>query len=118
MFEEAQRLRAVSYDVPGAPIGHDGELCSFDTLLGAFDLQLPALLSLATIVRGADTGRPDLAPESAGLLAMSLGLSRLHADDHAMLDAALPIYDALYAWCHAAQGEGHGGSTASVRGRA
>jgi hypothetical protein len=118
VFEDAQRLEAVPYDIPGAPIAHDGELCSFDTLLRAFDLRLPALLSLATIVRGADTGRPELAPQSAGLLAFSLGLSRLHADDHAMPEAALPVYDALYAWCHAAQGDAHGGNAVPVRGRA
>ncbi len=117
VFEEARRLQAVPYDIPSAPIAHDGELCSFDTLLRAFDLKLPALLSLATIVRGADTGRPELAPQSAGLLAVSLGLSRLHADDHAMLEAALPLYDALYAWCQAAQGEAHGGNK-PVRGPA
>ena len=95
---------AVAYDIPGAPIAHDGELCSFDTLLRAFDLQDPALLALARIVRGADTDRLDLAPQSAGLLAISLGLSRLHADDHAMLEAALPLYDALYAWCRGGAG--------------
>ena len=116
VFDEAQRLQAVPYDIPGAPIAHDGELCSFDTLLRAFDLQWPALLSLATIVRGADTGRPDLAPQSAGLLAMSLGLSRLHADDHAMLEAGLPLYDALYAWCQAAHRESHGRNTAAAPG--
>ena len=118
VFEEAQRLKAVAYDIPGAPIAHEGELCSFDTLLRAFDLKLPALLSLATIVRGADTGRPDLAPQSAGLLAMSLGLSRLHANDPAMLEAGLPLYDALYAWCNAVPAEFHGGNTATVRGLA
>jgi rhodanese-related sulfurtransferase len=118
VFDEAQRSRAVPYDIPGAPIAHDGELCSFDTLLRAFDLKLPALSSLATIVRGADTGRPELAPQSAGLLAFSLGLSRLHTDDHAMLEAALPVYDALYAWCQAAQGEAHGDNAVPARGRA
>jgi hypothetical protein len=108
VFDEAQRLQAVPYDLPGAPIAHDGELCSFDALLRAFDLQEPGLLALARIVRGADTGRPELAPQSAGLLAVSLGLSRLHANDHALLEAALPLYDALYAWCRGAQGEAHG----------
>ena len=108
VFDEAKRLGAVAYDIPGAPISHDGELCSFDTLLAAFDLDDPALLALARIVRGADTDRLDLAPQSAGLLAFSLGLSRLHAaDDHAMLEAAMPLYDALYAWCRSAQGEPH-----------
>ena len=108
VFDEAQRLQAIAYDIPGAPISHDGELCSFDTLLRAFDLHDPALLALAHIVRGADTDRPDLAPPSAGLLAISLGFSRLHVDDHAMLAAVLPVYDALYAWCRSAQSETHG----------
>ncbi|MBI5278973.1 MAG: chromate resistance protein [Burkholderiales bacterium] len=99
VFEEAKRLEAVAYDLPGAPITHEGELCSFDALLKAFDLHDPALDRLAQVVRGADTGRLDLAAQSAGLLAISQGLSHLHADDHAMLQAALPVYDALYAWC-------------------
>ncbi len=102
VFEEAKRLNAVAYDIPGAPISHEGELCSFDTLLRAFDLHDAALDLLATIVRGADTDRLDLAPQAAGLLAVSLGLSQLHQDDHAMLEAALPVYDALYAWCRQA----------------
>ncbi len=95
VFDEAARLQAVPYDIPGAPIGHDGALCSFDTLLRAFALDDPALLALARIVRGADTDRLDLAPQSAGLLAVSRGLSDLHQDDHAMLAAAMPLYDAL-----------------------
>ena len=100
VLADAQRLGAVAYDIPGAPISHEGELCSFDTLLRAFDLRDAALERLATIVRGADTDRLDLAPQSAGLLAFSLGLSALHADaDLAMLEAAMPMYDALYAWC-------------------
>ena len=102
VLDEAKRLGAVAYDLPGAPITHDGEHCSFDSLLAAFDLQDAALLTLARIVRGADTGRPDLTPQSAGLLALSQGLSQLHADDHAMLQAAMPLYDALYAWCRTA----------------
>ena len=118
VFEEAKRLQAVPYDIPGAPISHDGELCSFDTLLRAFDLQALSLSALAGIVRGADTGRLELAPQSAGLLAVSLGLSRLHADDHAMLEAALPIYDALYAWCQGGQGESHGWNPDLMQGRA
>lgn len=108
VLDEAKRLGAVAYDIPGAPVSHEGELCSFDTLLKAFALTDPALDALARIVRGADTDRLDLAPQSAGLLAFSLGLSRLHADDdHAMLEAAMPLYDALYAWCRDAQGEPH-----------
>jgi rhodanese-related sulfurtransferase len=107
VFTQAARLDAVPYDIPDAPISHEWERCSFDALLKAFGLQDPALDQLATIVRGADTSRPDIAPQSAGLLALSLGLSRLHADDHAMLQQALPLYDAFYAWCRDCQGEAH-----------
>ncbi len=100
VFDAAREHNAVAYDIPGAPVSHEGELCSFDALLKGFDLHVPALDLLATIVRGADTDRLDLSPQSAGLLALSLGLSRLHAaDDLAMLEAAMPLYDALYAWC-------------------
>ncbi|MBC7609128.1 MAG: chromate resistance protein [Polaromonas sp.] len=99
VFDEAKRLNAVAYDIPGAPVSHEGELCSFDVLLQAFELKNPALEMLVRIVRGADTDRLDLAPQSAGLVAFSLGLSQLHLDDHAMLKAAMPLYDALFAWC-------------------
>lgn len=108
VFARAQTLGAVPYDIEGAPISHAGERCSFDALIEAFDLHDPALETLATIVRGADTDRCALAPQSAGLLAVSLGLSQLHAqDDHAMLAAAMPVYDALYAWCRDARSERH-----------
>jgi rhodanese-related sulfurtransferase len=108
VFEEARRLQAVPYDIPDAPVTHVGEQCSFDAMLAAFELEVPGLDALARIVRGADTDRPALAPQSAGLLAVSLGLSCLHAqDDHAMLAAAMPVYDALYAWCRQARGESH-----------
>ncbi|MES1265359.1 MAG: chromate resistance protein ChrB domain-containing protein [Variovorax sp.] len=108
VFDEARRLEAVAFDIPGAPIEHDGANCSFDTLLSAFDLHDTALDALARIVRGADTDRLDLAPQSAGLLALSLGFSRVHGeDDLGMLDAMMPVYDALLAWCRASQGEPH-----------
>ena len=118
VFGEARRLNAIAYDIPGAPISHEGALCSFDTLKRAFDLHDPGLATLARIVRGADTDRPDLAPQSAGLLAFSLGLSRLYPDDHAMLFAALPLYDALDAWCKWEQGESHSWNLAAMRGTA
>jgi rhodanese-related sulfurtransferase len=114
VFEEAKRLQAVPYDIADAPITHEWEKCSFDALLKAFDLRDPALDALALIVRGADTDRVAIAPQSAGLLALSLGLSRLHADDHAMLEAAMPMYDALHEWCRGAQGERHTWSTHQV----
>jgi rhodanese-related sulfurtransferase len=102
VLDEAKRLDAVAYDVDGAPISHEWEHCSFDALLAAFDLHDPALDTLALIVRGADTSRLSLAPPAAGLLAISQGMSRLHADDHAMLEAMMPVYDALYRWCREA----------------
>ena len=98
---------ATAYDVPDAAFTHHGERCSFDAFLHAYRLADPALEELALIVRGADTGRPDLAPQSAGLLAVSLGLSRLHADDHVMLEHGMTVYDALYAWCRDGKGESH-----------
>ncbi len=100
VFEVAQSENAVAYDIPGAPLEHNGALCSFDAFIAAFELQAdPALQKLATIVRGADTDALHLAPQSAGLLAISLGLSRNFNDDHAMLAQGLVIYDALYRWC-------------------
>jgi rhodanese-related sulfurtransferase len=95
----AQEKTAAPYDVSGVEFTHDGELCSFDAFLRIFRLKDPALDKLALIVRGADTSRLDLAPQSAGLLAVSTGLSRNFADDHEMLEHGMVVYDALYAWC-------------------
>lgn len=87
---------------------HRGELCTFDVMVEAFGLGThDPLTRLAAIVRGADTDRLEAAPEAAGLLAISLGLSRLHSDDHAQLDVGMAVYDALYRWCRDAQGEKH-----------
>jgi rhodanese-related sulfurtransferase len=116
VFEEAKRLNAVAYDIPGAPVSHVGDLCSFDALLAAFELHAPGLSNLARIVRGADTDCLSLAPQSAGLLAFSLGLSKLHTDDHAMLEAAIPMYDALFAWCNSAQDESHNWKPQTMQG--
>ena len=98
---------ATPYDIPGVEMSHVGDRCSFDTFLVKHHLDEPALQQLAEIVRGADTNRLDLTPQSAGLYAVSLGLSRLYADDHEMLTHGLVLYDALYAWCREAQGEVH-----------
>src|SRR3989344_4385959 len=81
----AQEQGAIPYDVPGVELGHVGELCSFDAFLKKYHLTDPALQKLAVVVRAADTGRPDLAPEAEGLLAVSRGLSQNFRDDHAML---------------------------------
>jgi len=98
---------AIPYDVPNVELSHVGELCSFDAFLSKYGLNDPALAELAVIVRGADTARPDLAPQAAGLLAVSLGLSHLYHDDYEMLKHGMVIYDALYAWCRHARGETH-----------
>jgi rhodanese-related sulfurtransferase len=99
VFDEARNRDAVPYDIPGAVVTHRGERCSFDALIEDFALHDAALDRLATIVRGADTDRMDLSPQSPGLLAASLGLSERYADDHEMLEQAMPLYDGLYAWC-------------------
>jgi hypothetical protein len=88
-------------------LSHVGELCSFDAFLAKYRLKEPALERLAVIVRGADTSRLDLAPQSAGLYAISLGLSANFADDHEMLRHGLVMYDALYVWCGKLQDETH-----------
>ena len=99
---------AVPYDIPDVAFSHEGDRCSFDAFLKRFLLAGdPALGALATIVRGADTGRPDLAAQAAGLLAVSLGLSRLYKDDHEMLKHGMVVYDALYAWCKEGKEETH-----------
>lgn len=106
--ETAKRTGAIPYDVPGVELSHVGPLCSFDAFLKKYGLDNPALRTLATIVRGADTGAPELAPEAAGLLAVSLGLSAMFEDDHEMLKHGLVVYDAFYAWLLKAHGETHG----------
>jgi hypothetical protein len=103
----AGEANAIPFDVEGVELSHDGPLCSFDALLKRYDLDDPALQSLAVIVRGADTARLDLAPQCAGLLAISLGLSRLYADDHEQLRHGFVVYDALHAWLREAQDETH-----------
>jgi hypothetical protein len=103
-----EREGAIPYDIPGVKLSHVGELCSFDTFLAQYQLTDPALAALAVIVRGADTARLDLAPQAAGLLALSLGLSRIFENDHEMLAHGMVMYDALYAWCRDCQSETHG----------
>ena len=103
----AAETGAIPYDIPGVELSHVGELCSFDTFLKKYGLSDPALQQLAAIVRGADTSRPDLTPQSAGLYAISLGLSKNFTNDHEMLGHGLVMYDALYAWCRHCQAESH-----------
>lgn len=98
---------AIPFDVEGVRLSHVGPLCSFDAFLEQYELRDPALADLALIVRGADTARLDLAPQCPGLLAISLGLSRLFADDHEQLRHGFVVYDALYAWLREARDERH-----------
>jgi rhodanese-related sulfurtransferase len=103
----AEELGAIPFDIEGVHYSHRGETCSFDTLIAEFAIADPALSHLARIVRGADTARLDLEPQSAGLLAISLGLSAIETDDLRQLEAGMPIYDALYGWCRHATEERH-----------
>jgi rhodanese-related sulfurtransferase len=103
----AREKNAIPYDVPDVAFSHQGERCTFDALLDRHRLRDPALLELATIVRGADTGALDLAPQAPGLLAASLGLSRIFRDDLEMLRHGMVLYDALYAWCRDGKSETH-----------
>ena len=103
----AQETGATPYDVEGVALSHEGPLCSFDAFLAKYQLHEPALTELARIVRGADTNRLDMTPQCAGLLAISLGLSRIFQDDHEQLRHGFVIYDALYAWLREARSERH-----------
>jgi hypothetical protein len=103
----AEKTGAIPFDVPGVELTHDGPFCSFDALLKKYKLNDVALDKLATIVRGADTNRLDLATQCPGLLAISLGLSHVFKDDHEQLGYGLIVYDALYAWCTHARAETH-----------
>lgn len=114
VLDTAAQTGAVPYDVPGVEMTHVGDKCSFDAFLSKYKLTDPALLQLAEIVRGADTSRLDLTPQSAGLYALSLGLSQNFADDHEMLKYGMVMYDALYAWCKSCQAGGHNGPPKSA----
>jgi rhodanese-related sulfurtransferase len=103
----AERFGATPFDIDGIFWSHRGETCTFDTMLAEFGLSTPALDRLALIVRGADTARLDLAPQCAGLLAASLGLSRQYRDDLAQLEAGMALYDAFHIWCRDATEETH-----------
>lgn len=109
----AERFGATPFDVENVFFSHRGDTagadhtCTFDTMVREFGLGTPALDRLATIVRAADIARPELAPQAEGLLAASLGLSRMFRDDLAQLEAGMLLYDAFYRWCRDAVGETH-----------
>ena len=103
----AERFQATPFDVRGAFWDDRGDRCTFDVMIEEFGIGSDALARLAEIVRGADTGRLDLTPQSSGLLAASLGYSRMYRDDLAQLEAAMVLYDAFYRWCRDAVNETH-----------
>ncbi|MDA1101282.1 MAG: chromate resistance protein [Proteobacteria bacterium] len=103
----ADILNGEPFDIDGVTFGHQGERCSFNTFLDHFGVQDENLLHLARVIQGADTARLDLEPQCAGLLAIALGISALHDDDHAALEQGIALYDALYAWSRHARGETH-----------
>jgi rhodanese-related sulfurtransferase len=115
VLDVAKEKEAVPYDVAEVHFSHQGAACSFDAFLRHFRLADAALAQLAVIVRGADTNRLELAPQSAGLAAISLGLSRVYPDDMEMLAHGMVMYDALYAWCKEGRDELHTWNPAAYR---
>lgn len=107
VLKTAADTGAIPYDIPDVELSHVGDFCSFDAFLRKYELKDPALDQLAVIVRGADTSRLGLTPQSSGLYAISLGLSRNYPDDHAMLSHGMVVYEALYSWCQSCQDETH-----------
>ncbi len=114
LFVPASEVSAVSdlfgatpFDIEEVFWSHRGELCTFDVMVEEFGLATEPMLRLAKIVRGADTSKSELAPEVAGLLAVSLGLSRMFNDDLEQLESGMTVYDAFYRWCRDATDETH-----------
>ena len=107
VFAKAQELHAIPYDIPGAEYSHYGEECTFDFIVKKHGIRDPAVLQISGIVRGADTDSFHLAPQAAGLWAISAGLSFNFKDDHEMLNIGMKIYDALYSWSKYVQNEKH-----------
>ena len=115
VLDVADRFSATPFDIEGVHWSHRDDRCTFDVMIDEFKLTSDPLNRLADIVRGADTNRHDIAPEAAGLLAVSLGLSRMYRDNLAQLDAGMTVYDALYRWARDAVDEGHDWPATSTR---
>ena len=115
VVDVAERFNATPFDIENVFWSHRGEFCTFDVMVKEFGLTTPPLQRLATIVRAADTARLDLSPEAPGLLAASLGLSRMFNDDLEQLSAGLLLYDAFYRWCRDATRETHNWPTSKVK---
>ncbi|MDX3913947.1 MAG: chromate resistance protein [Pseudosphingobacterium sp.] len=113
VFTKAQEIGAIPYDISGAEYSHEGANCTFDYVVKKHKLIDPSIHHIAEIVRAADTDRFDLAPQAAGLWAISAGLSYNCLDDHEMLEIGMKIYDALYSWSKYLQEEKHNWSSKS-----
>jgi hypothetical protein len=107
VFIKAEELDAIPYDIPGAEYSHEGDHCTFDFIVKKHNITDPAVLQLALIVRGADTDSFELAPQAAGLWAISAGLSYNYKNDQEQLAIGMKIYDALYSWAKYVQDERH-----------
>jgi len=107
VLDVAKTTGATPYDIEGVEFAHEGERCSFDTIMRIYGIKDAPLDHLATMVRGADTSRHDLTPQCGGLFAISLGLSANFSNDHEMLEHGMVMYDALYTWCRSLQAETH-----------
>jgi hypothetical protein len=107
VVETAKRTGATPYDVEGVELTHDGPLCSFDAILKKYKIDDPGLEEMATIIRGADTNRHDLAPQCPGVYAILIGLSHNFSDDHEQLKHGMVVCEALYAWCKFVRSETH-----------
>ena len=111
VFTQARELEAIPYDIPDAEYTHEAEYCTFDYIVKKHNLTDPALRQMATIVRGADTDSFQLAPQAAGLWAISAGLSYNYKNDYEMLSVGMKLYDALYSWAKFVQSEKHSWQT-------
>ena len=111
----ADRLEATPFDVEGVFWSYRGDHCTFDTMIEEFCLETEPLKRLAEVVRGADTNRHDLAPQAAGLLTVSVGLSRMYRNDLEQFEAGMLIYDAFYRWARDAVDEGHDWPASAMR---
>ncbi|MCW3093816.1 MAG: hypothetical protein JWP81_4885 [Ferruginibacter sp.] len=107
VFEKSKELNAIPYDLPGAEYSHYGEECTFDYIVKKHSIDDSAIHEIAAIVRGADTNQFDLTKQSAGLWAISAGLSYNYRDDHEMLEIGMKLYDALYSWAKFVSDEKH-----------
>jgi hypothetical protein len=107
VISEAAKLGAIAYDIPGVEYSHEGDHCTFDYIVKKHCITDPAVQQMATIVRGADTDSFELAPQAAGLWAISAGMSYNYHDDHEQLSIGMKVYDALYSWAKFVQSEKH-----------